>query len=143
MLDKTADKIFVFGGVNDFLHGCAPLGKKDDFDYYTFNGAVNKLFATLIDMYGKQNVIVILPLKVFDLSNRVNEATGLHLIDYVNVIKYYVDYYGLKCINLYDDGLPEPQTCGECELFLDGVHPNDKGYEIVAKKICEFIKNDK
>ena len=142
LLDKTADKIFVFGGTNDFGHGDAQFGKMGDYDPYTFHGAVNMLFSTLIGMYGKENVIIILPMKRFNMNVRINPVTGLHLIDYVKVIKEYVDLYGLKYIDLFNDFFPEPPE-EESEFFADGLHPNDNGHKKIAEKICQFIKNDK
>ncbi len=141
LLDKTADKIFVFGGTNDFGHGDAVMGNKGDYDPFTFHGAVNMLFSTLIGMYGKQNVIVVLPLKRFNM-NKANSVTGKVLSDYVDVIKYYVDLYGLKCMDLFNQSFDMPPE-GQSEFFIDGLHPNDRGYKILAEKFCEFIKNDK
>ena len=142
LLDKTADKIFVFGGTNDMGHGDAVMGEKGDTDIYTFHGAVNTLFSTLIGMYGQQNIVIILPMKRWNMNVRTNPVTGKHLKDYVEIIKEYVDLYKLKYIDLFNDGLPEPPE-GTSEYFVDGLHPNDKGYKFIAEKICEFIKNDK
>jgi lysophospholipase L1-like esterase len=93
-------------------------------------------------MYGKENVIIILPMKRFNMNVRINPVTGLHLIDYVKVIKEYVDLYGLKYIDLFNDFFPEPPE-EESEFFVDGLHPNDNGHKKIAEKICQFIKNDK
>ena len=142
LLDKTADKIFVFGGTNDYGHGIAPIGEKGDYDAFTFNGGVNMLLSSLIGMYGKENVIVMLPLKRYAM-NIVNEKTNFNLKQYVDIIKYYVDYYGLKYIDLFNDCFEEPATNEYSEFFTDGLHPNDKGHKILAEKVCEFIKNDK
>ena len=142
LLDKTADKIFVFGGTNDFGHGDAVIGEKGDYGHFTFHGAVNMLFSTLIGMYGKENVIILLPLKRCNIDVKINPVTGKRLVDYVEILKYYVNLYGLKYVDLFNNGLPQPPE-GESEYFIDGLHPNDKGHKYLAEKICEFIKNDK
>lgn len=142
LLDKTVDRIFVFGGTNDMGHGDAVMGEKGDLSVYTFHGAVNTLFTTLIDMYGKEKVVVILPMQRWNMNVRTNPVTGKHLKEYVQIIKEYVNLYNLKCIDLFNEGLPEPPE-GQSEYFVDGLHPNDKGYNFIAEKICEFIKNDK
>lgn len=142
LFDKTVDKFFVFGGTNDFGAGRARIGEKGDYDVYTFHGAVNMLFSTLLGMYGRENVIVLLPLKRANMAILTNNVTGKHLRDYVEIIKYYVDLYGLKYIDLFNDGLPEPPD-GESEFFVDGLHPNDIGHKFIAEKICEFIENDR
>ncbi len=141
LFDKKVDKFFVFGGTNDFGSGTAQMGEKGDYDEYTFHGAVNKLFSTLLGMYGKENVIVILPLKRANIQTRTNAVTGKYLIDYVEIIIYYANLYGFKYIDLYNDFLPEPCE-GESEYFVDGLHPNDKGHKLIADKICEFLKNN-
>ena len=143
LLDKTADKIFVFGGTNDYGHGIAPLGNKGDYDPFTFHGGVNILFSTLIGMYGKENVIILLPLKRFAMNDFKNPVNNCVLEDYVKIIKYYVDYYNLKYIDLFNECFPEPDTDAPSEFFTDGLHPNNHGHKIIAEKICEFIKNDK
>jgi lysophospholipase L1-like esterase len=142
LLDRSLDKIFVFGGTNDYGHGKAPFGKVGDNDEYTFHGAVNKLFSTLIEIYGKEKIVVLFPLRRVNCETTVSGNTGLYLVEYVKVIKHYVDFYGLKYIDFYNDGLAEPPM-GASEYFSDGLHPNDKGHKFLAEKICEFIKNDK
>ncbi len=143
LLDKSVDKIFFFGGTNDYGHGVAPLGNVGDYDEFTFHGAVNKLLTTLIGMYGKEKIVVILPIKRYAMNDIPNAKTGKFLIDYVEIIKYYVDLYDLKYLDLFNDGFDEPETNEYSEFFADGLHPNDNGHKIIAEKICEFIKNDK
>lgn len=139
LFDKKVDMFFVFGGTNDYGHGHAPMGEKGDYDEYTFHGATNKLFSTLLGMYGRDKVIVMLPLKRANIRTKTNAVTGKYLIDYVEIIRDYAELYGFRYIDLYNDGLPEPPE-GESEYFVDGLHPNDKGHEIIADKICKFLK---
>ena len=141
LFDKNVDKFFVFGGTNDYGHGHAPMGKIGDYDEYTFHGAVNKLFSTLLGMYGREKVVVMLPLKRANIGVKTNAVTGKYLIDYVEIIRYYAELYGFKYIDLYNDFLPEPPE-GESEYFVDGLHPNDKGHSLIADKICEFLENN-
>ena len=140
-IDPSLDRLFVFGGTNDFGHGRTPFGEKDDTDVYTFHGAVNTLCRTLIDKLGKEKIVFLIPLKRADTDCATNAYTGKCWKDYVEVINYYVDKYGLKKIDLFS-ALPTPPFT-ESEFFIDGLHPNDKGYSVIAEKICEFIKNDK
>lgn len=141
LLETSADRIFVFGGTNDFGHGDAPMGEIGDYSPYTFHGSVNLLFSTLLGMYGKEKIVIILPLQRYNHSVKQNAFTGKYLKDYVDVLRYYVKLYGFKCIDLFENGLPEPPA-GISEYFIDGLHPNDKGHKVLAEKICEFIKND-
>ena len=141
LLDKSADKLFVFGGTNDYGHGDAEFGKVGDNDVFTFHGAVNNLFTTLINDFGKEKLVVILPLKRANMDSKKNPTTSKLLKDYVEVIKYYVDLFGLKYIDLFNNGFDMPPE-GESEYFADGLHPNDKGHRVLAEKICEFLKTE-
>lgn len=142
LLNQSLDKLFVFGGTNDYGHGDATWGNKGDTDCYTFHGALYTLFSSLLEKFGKEKVVIMLPLKRAFMNTFANPVTGKYLVDYVNTIKEYADEFGFKYIDLFNDGLPEPPE-GQSEFFIDGLHPNDKGYKIIAEKICNFIKNDK
>ena len=52
-MEKDADVVICFGGTNDYGHGDAIIGNKDDTDLYTFYGAINNLFTYLIEKYNK------------------------------------------------------------------------------------------
>ena len=141
LLDRNVDKLFVFGGTNDYGHGDAEWGKVGDTDLFTFHGAVNTLFSTLVETYGKQKIVVILPLKRANIDTNKNPTTGKYLIEYVETIKFYAEKFGLKYIDLYNEGFSTPPE-GESEFFADGLHPNDKGHRVLAEKICEFLKTE-
>ena len=47
MVDLTADRVFVFGGTNDYGHGDAKIGNAEDTDCHTFHGAVKTLLPVL------------------------------------------------------------------------------------------------
>ncbi len=141
LLKKDVDKLFVFAGTNDYGHGDAQFGKVGDDSLFTFHGAVKSLFTTLINDFGKEKLVVILPLKRAGIDQKRNAVTGKSLKDYVDVIKYYVDLFGLKYMDLFNDCFDMPPE-GESEYFADGLHPNDKGHRVVAEKICEFLKTE-
>ena len=142
LLPKDADYVFVFGGTNDFGHGDAPFGQTGDNTVNTFCGAVKCLIGSLVKDFGKNKVVVMLPLKRYR-DETVNHATNKTLYDYVSVIKYFVKEFDVKSINLYDDGMPCTDIESSFEYFADGLHPNNKGHEFISDKIVEFIKNDK
>lgn len=47
----------------------------------------------------------------------------------------------IDTIDLYENGIPKPLVSTGDEYTVDGVHPNDKGYALIANRICEYIKN--
>ena len=47
-MDPDAEVVIVFGGVNDYAHGDAPLGSPEDRTPDTFTGACHTLFGALL-----------------------------------------------------------------------------------------------
>ena len=145
VMDKNADFVFVFGGTNDYGHGDAPVGKTGEKTPYTFLGAVSSLIEYLRGIYGEKNICFILPARQY----YENDATGgghrqLPAPDfkgYVDLLRSALESYGVDYIDLYSHGLPKPDTDGTSEYFVDGLHPNDKGHDFIAQKICEYLKN--
>ena len=58
-MDPDADIVAVFGGVNDFGHGDAPLGFMDDRTPYTFYGALHLLYTGLIERYPAAKIVIL------------------------------------------------------------------------------------
>ncbi len=142
---SDADFVVVFGGTNDWGHGDAPIGNEDDTDPYTFYGGLNNLIKDLDKKYGKEKLLFILPIHRYLEENPYGEGNkkvaSLSLGEYVSVIRSVLDRAGIEYLNLYDEGLPVPSTNANEGYFFDGVHPNDKGHEFLAKKIAEALSS--
>lgn len=134
IMSPDVDKVFVFGGTNDFGHGDAPMGDKNSRDAYTFYGGLRNLVETLLAKYNREIICFILPLHRLD-----EELNGRRLIDYVAAIKEIVTEYGIACLDLYNNGLSKPYNEEDDTYFTDGLHPNDLGHSIIADKICEYL----
>ncbi len=144
-MDDDADMVFVFGGTNDYGHGDAELGDIDGMDEYTFCGALNSLLAKLSARYGKEKLHFILPLHRYDEDNVYGEGNkekaGAPLSTYVALIKEILQKHGIPTLS-FDAEFPMPATNdGTDGLTVDGLHPNDTGYRILAEKICEYIRS--
>ena len=141
-LNKDADLVFVFGGTNDYGHGDAPIGKIEDKTPETFYGACNYIVENLLKTYKKDQITFILPL------HRVNEESpygdgyknpSLPLKGYTNIIIEVLNKHNIKYLDFRNN-------FGEAEnspLLSDGLHPNDKGHDLLARLIVEFIKSNK
>ncbi len=142
-MSPNADLVFVFGGTNDFDHGDAPLGDIDSKNVETFCGGLNVLLEKLILKYGKEKLCFILPLRrLYENAEKASRPKE-NLIDYIKAIKTILDTNGVQYIDTYNNGLPKPLTgCNE-NCFADGLHPNDKGYELLSKIIIDYIKTRK
>lgn len=146
VMSKDADKVFVFGGTNDYGHGDAKIGNDNDTSPYTFNGAMNNLLRILIGIYGKDKICFILPIRRFQEEDLFGgghrKEPTLNLKGYVDIIRSKCEKEGVDYIDLYNDGIPKPLTDKGDEYTADGLHPNDKGHLFIAEKIKEYLERE-
>lgn len=136
-MDADADIVVVFGGTNDHGHGDAPFGSDGDRSVDTFCGACHCLYASLLEKFPNAKIVILTPL------HRAEEtrADGIHLKDYVNQIKRTAAEFHLPVLDLYEQSAIKaniPAIAGL--LTTDGLHPNDRGHEILAAEIGEYLK---
>lgn len=140
-----ADLVVCLGGTNDFGHGTAPFGEDDSDDVWTFKGATNVLFRNLVNKYGKDKVLIILPIPRVDEENDKGEffvakpAGSPKMSVYVDILKKYAEKYDLHYVDFRKE-FGTPKTRLNEGLFFDGLHPNDNGHALLAKLICEEIE---
>lgn len=145
-MQENADIIVVFGGTNDYGHGDAPLGEFSDRTQYTFYGACHELFQKLVEKYPESIIVIATPLhRVNEMDPRgegQKESDGVPLYVYVDSIKEVARYYSLPVCDLYANSGLQPNIPVIKEKYLpDGLHPNDKGNEIIADRLGEFLKS--
>lgn len=143
-MQNNTDIVVVFGGTNDYGHGDAPLGKFSDRTQHTFYGACHELFQKLTNKYPESIIVVMTPLHRVDELNPRGE--GNKKIDvgtlsvYVDIIKEVARYYSLPVCDLYANSGLQPNIDVIREKYVpDGLHPNDKGNEIIADRLGEFL----
>ena len=132
-MEEDADMVVVFGGTNDHGHGDAPIGCESDRTPDTFIGACHRLYASLKEKFSCP-IVVLTPL------HRAVESRedGIELKDYVNLIKAIAPQYGLPVLDLYEKSAISTATLSE--LTGDGLHPNDRGHEILAEEIGKYLQ---
>jgi lysophospholipase L1-like esterase len=135
-LDPKADVLFVFGGTNDFGHGDAPLGKMGDKDPYTFYGALHLLCESLLKKYKREQLVFVLPTPRFDEASLHGDGckkeVSAPLSVYRSAIEEVVDSYHIFVLDL--TGIfPIPQDNKGDEYTADGLHPNDRGHDLLAQ----------
>ena len=144
-MDEDADFVFVFGGTNDFGHGDAPLGILSDHTVWTFYGALNCLFKTLTERYGKEKIIVLTPMHRYNDTSLYGDGNkkvkGHILADYVDAIREVSAIYGFKLIDLFlcSELDPNIKMIGE-NYFADGLHPINAGHYKLAVVIAAELK---
>lgn len=146
IMPDEADIVFVFGGTNDFGHGNLHLGEVGKRDENTFVGGLYLLVDALIEKYGKEKLCFLLPLRRFDESARAckgikADELGAPLEKYVELMREILTSYGIDYIDLYKNGFPKPLVNTGDEYTVDGLHPNDNGYEFLANIVCSYLEN--
>ena len=144
-MDDDADIVIVFGGTNDYGHGDAPIGKFSDETQDTFYGGLHTLCRSLIEKFSDSYIIFITPLHRTDEEVATDPrklGVSEPLIKYVNAVREVAEYYSLPVIDFYSDSGIQPNVPIIQEKFMpDGLHPNDAGHKILAKKITAFLKS--
>lgn len=144
-MDQTADVIVVFGGVNDYQHGDAPLGNSDDCIPETFYGALNFLYSHLKKEYPFSLIVIVTPMhKICDTKKGGNFSETekpFILEDYVNAIKKTAANYNYPVLDLYSHKELDPNNKSVKEKYVpDGIHPNSEGHKIIADLLGDFLK---
>ncbi|MCI5649402.1 MAG: SGNH/GDSL hydrolase family protein [Fusicatenibacter sp.] len=140
-----ADVIVVFGGTNDFGHGDAAFGTMDDRTGETFYGALHLLLLHLINRYPTAQLVVMTPLhRCSEDENSYNEW-GIprqgKLLRYVDAICEAAAFYGIPVVDLYRTCSIQPRVPVLMERYMpDGLHPNDAGNELIAKRLLGVLK---
>lgn len=141
VMSKDADKVFVFGGTNDYGHGDAPFGKQSDDTDDTFCGALNNLLGYLTRKYPKNKICFVLPTFRCGEENPGGEcgkANGKPLSEYRKQIVRSCKKFGVDCLDICDV-FPEPMTKAGDEYTVDGLHPNDLGHNRIAEKLYKYL----
>lgn len=142
IMDSDVDAVVVFGGTNDFGHGDAPYGNILDISGETFCGACDELMRKLIEKYNNIPIVFLTPLHRFTEDDLINEI-GLPrktLKEYVDAIRIKAEKYSIPILDLYSKSGMQPNVLVQNDLyFADGLHPNDKGHERIAKLLIKFF----
>ena len=143
-LDEDADAVVVFGGTNDFGHGNGKLGTPSDSatEEYTFYGAMRSLCLRLIRRYPTKPIVFLTPLHRKSEDATVNEIKipCRPLCDYVAVIREVCAEYSIPVLDLFAAAGIQPKIEEQRAAYCpDGLHPNDRGAELLADKIIAYL----
>ena len=141
-MEESADVVVVFGGTNDFGHGDASFGSFSDRDEHTYYGALHSLINRLVEKYPEATIVFLTPLHRTGEDSLINEI-GLGrrtLKEYVKALVSVCEYYSIPVLDLYSVSGLQPQIEIIKKLYMpDGLHPSDKGAEIIAKRLYAFL----
>ncbi len=143
-LNRDADIIVVYGGVNDFIGGDAPIGSQEDKTPATFYGAVEFLMHFLKETYRDKTIVFMTPARCDrkPLSCKTQGKSALPLVDYVNIIVEKGKAHNIPVLNLYENLGIDPNNEEDREKYTaDGLHFNEEGHEILADCLIDFLKS--
>lgn len=148
-ITKEADIIVVYGGVNDYFHGDAPIGKLGDMTPATFYGGVRFLMEFLRTEYADKTVVFMSPARFYYEGLDGNTPStdprkingGRPIFDYINIIKETAALYSIPVLDLYENlGIDPTIEEDRVKYTEDGLHFNDAGQPFIARCLGEFLK---
>lgn len=149
MLDRSADLIVVYGGVNDYIHGDAHFGTLEDKTPVTFCGGVYFLMSFLKSNYPNAKIVFMTPAHINfkgtsdrEVSPRpMKKPDAKPLKAYVDVIKARGEELGVPVLDLFEKLPIDPNNEEDkAKYTVDGLHFNDDGQEILARVLGDFIE---
>ena len=150
LLEKSADLIVVYGGVNDYIHGDAYFGKMEDRTPETFCGAVYFLMNFLKTNYEGKQIVFMTPAHMHfrGISDKcltgrpMKKPDAQPLSAYVEVIKARGEELGIPVLDLFEKLPIDPNNESDREKYtVDGLHFNDDGQALLAKTLIDFLRS--
>lgn len=148
LMQKDADIVVVFGGINDYLHGDAPVGTMTDKTPETFCGSVWHLMDCLKKWYAGKQIVFLTPPHcncwgTSDKEPSKNARKGpdaMPVLGYINIIEARAKEFNIPVFNLFDNLGIDPNKPQDKEKYtLDGLHLNNAGHAVLAQKLQEFL----
>ena len=150
-MQPDADLLIVYGGINDYIHGDAPIGQMGDQTPHTFCGAVYYLMNLLTrEMYPGKPVIFLTPARSFyHREQRDTEpspwpnkrADAMAVRGYAEIILETAKQFHIPVLDLYHELGIDPNNEKDFQNYtVDGLHFNDAGHRIIASRIKAFLE---
>ena len=147
-IDKTCDKVVIFGGTNDYWHNKTAIGFRTMTSPDHLCGAVNTLITYLENNgFTNKDIVFVIPTLQSYADGNSFEDRGNHFgtfVDFRNAIIRTCGYRSIPVIDLF--------TCGKIDIIsnpslkdyytTDGLHLNFRGHYIVAKAIYDFFQSN-
>lgn len=148
-MDREADVIVIFAGVNDWVYG-RQLGNDKSVDITTFYGALNTLLTNLRSQYVGATIILVTPLQTDWTTRPANGVSdsngknieGLFLKDYVDAIKTIAPKYAVPVLDLYNSMFYPFNKDFKEKYMTDSLHPTRAGHILLADRIGKFINQE-
>lgn len=149
-LNPDADIFVVYGGVNDYIHGDAPIGSWGDDTPATFYGAVRYLMNFLKTNFENKTIVFITSAHMYykgvsDAQPSVRPCKredALPLIGYINIVKQTAKEFDIPVLDMFENLGIDPNKQEDREKYtIDGLHFNDEGHYFIANALGKFLES--
>ncbi|MFV5370030.1 phage tail fiber protein [Acinetobacter junii] len=152
LISENPDIVTVFLGTNDFGVRARPLGSfGDGTGVETVAGSINLLLTNLVNKFPTKRLAILLPIPRYNsygINGGTANAYGTTLRQISELIVQYANHYGIPYLDLYNaSGLAVYNSLANSYYFTypggttpDGVHPNDLGHQVIARKVKRFLE---
>jgi lysophospholipase L1-like esterase len=149
-MEKSADIVVVYGGINDYLSGDAPIGEWGDKTPATYYGAVWFLMNLIREKHPKATVVFMTPARchIRDITslkpspNPIKKSDAMPVAFYGEVIKQTAREFAIPVLDLYNTLPIDPNKDEDKEKYTsDGLHFNDEGHRVLARCLKDFLEN--
>ena len=139
----------VYGGVNAYIHGDAPIGNVGDQTPATFRGAVCFLMNLLKTNFPNKPIVFMTPAHCHfkgvsdaEVSPRpIKRHDAMPLLGYVEIIKEIGAQFDIPVLDMFENLGVDPNRPEDSEkLTVAGLHFNDAGHEYIANALAKFLK---
>ena len=136
----TPSLITIFGGVNDYIQNVS-IGDSSSTDNTNFYGALKEFVSALNTKYPSSKKVFILPLNMrngaFSTNPNGTNSLGNTLANYRDAMISVLNSNSMTYIDLHDDSELQPDL-----ITSDGLHPNQDGHALLARKLCAAIMTE-
>lgn len=143
-IPNDCDLIVIFAGSNDWGHN-TPIGTITDMTDISLYGALNTVISGVLEANPGVRLVLITPLHRWGFGDYTedtgNNGQGYPLKAYVDAIKNCAEMWGVPVIDLFSTGCLNPRVSAiKTNYVTDGLHPNAKGHNILAKRILPMLE---
>lgn len=135
--------LLIEAGVNDYHAGTPIYPVEDDYDEYTFTGALRSVIRDIQKAHPDIRIVLVTPTFTWyrerNLTCEEYNLGGGILEEYVNAQISVASEMGVDIIDLYHDFYPH-ENWEDWEIYSrDGLHPNEAGRTMIAEAIADYL----
>ena len=145
-MDLSKTEMLIIGyGMNDYQNGVPLDDPEDPLNEYTFGGALRATLKSLKHSFPKLRILLLTPTYSWyvDREETCEELDwgGGYLEKYAELEKRIGEEYGVETLDLYHDFYPHETFEDWSKFTRDGVHPNEKGIELITQRISSYLED--